>query len=151
MRTRREARKGVTLVECAVIYPLAFLLAVGLVVGGMGMFRYQQMASLARETARYASVHGTLYARDAGTTAPTPQDIYNAVIVPGAVGLDLNRLSYSITYNTSNNPYHTTIVNGDIVATTNTVQVTLTYQWLPEALLGKTFSLSSTSQMIMTY
>jgi len=28
-------------------------------IGGMGIFRYQELATLAREGARYAVVHGT--------------------------------------------------------------------------------------------
>jgi Flp pilus assembly protein TadG len=150
VRLVRQVRRGATLVESAFIYPVTFLLLVGLVVGSLGMFRYQQMASLSREAARYASVHGQQYARDSGNSAPTPQDIYNTVVAPAAVGIDLNQLSYSITYNTSNDPYRVKIVNGDIVPVTNTVRVTLTYQWLPEAFLGGV-TLSSTSEMPMSY
>jgi len=50
-------RRGAPLVECAFIIPLTFLLVAGLVVCAMGVFRYQQMAHLAREAARYAAVH----------------------------------------------------------------------------------------------
>jgi len=76
MRIHRNGRRAATAVEASIIYPITFFLLLGLIVGGMGMFRYQQMASLARETARYASVHGTDYAKatadkftEAGTKA----------------------------------------------------------------------------------
>jgi Flp pilus assembly protein TadG len=138
------------MVEAAFIYPIAFLLLIGLIVGSVGMFRYQQMASLAREIARYASVHGTHYAQDAGVTAPAPADIYNTVVGNEAVALDLSQLTYSITYNTTNDPYHVNSVNGDIIPVTNTVRVTLTYYWVPEAYLGG-ISLTSTSEMPMSY
>ncbi len=40
----------------------------------MGIYRYQQVASLAREGARYASVHGSQYAADTGNAAATASD-----------------------------------------------------------------------------
>jgi Flp pilus assembly protein TadG len=152
MRWRRKQRAGATLVECALVYPVTFLLLLGLMVGGVGMFRYQQVASLARRAARYASVHGSQYARDTGNPAATPADIYNNAIAPYAVALDLSKLQQppSVSYNTSNQPYHTNVVNGNIVATTNTVTVTITYQWLPEVYLGG-ITLTSTSVMPMSY
>jgi Flp pilus assembly protein TadG len=138
------------MVESAIIYPLTLLLILGLVVGAAGIFRYQQMAHLAREGARYAIVHGTQWAKDTGNTAAAPADIYNNAILPNAVGLDTTQLSYTVTWNTSNAPYNTTIVNGQIVATGNTVSVTVSYQWIPEAFLGG-LTLGSTSVMPMAY
>jgi Flp pilus assembly protein TadG len=137
-------------VECAIIYPLTFLLILGLVVGAAGIFRYQQMAYLAREGARYAIVHGTQWAKDTGNTAAAPADIYNNAILPNAVGLDTTQLQYSVTWNTSNAPYSTSIVNNQIVATGNTVSVTVSYQWIPEAFLGG-LTIRSTSVMPMAY
>ena len=58
MRRAPQRRSGATLVECAFVYPTVFLLFVGLLVGAAGIFRYSQLASLTREAARYASVHG---------------------------------------------------------------------------------------------
>src|SRR5262249_36897981 len=121
-----------------------------LLIGAAGIFRYQEMAHLAREAARYASTHGTQWAKDTGNTPASPKDIYNNVIAPGAVSLDPSQLTYSVSYNTSNSPTHTNVVNGDVVATTNTVAVTLTYQWLPEAFLGGV-TLTSTAVMPMSY
>jgi Flp pilus assembly protein TadG len=137
-------------VECAVICPAVFLFVIGLVVGAIGIFRYQEMAALARRAARYASVHGAQYAKDTGNAAATPQDIYNNAIAPNAVALDLKQLSYAVSYNTNNHPYHTGVINGTVVATQNTVTVTLNYQWVPEAFLGG-ITLSSTSVMPMLY
>ncbi len=151
MRLQNSQRKAATVVEAAVVYPVTFLLILGLIVGGLGIFRYQEMSSLARETARYAIVHGTRYAKDANVTAPTPTDLYNTVILPKAIALDPNSLSYTITYNTSNDPYHTvTDSNGNILPVYNTVQVTVTYNWIPEFFLGG-ITLTSTSCMQMSY
>ena len=151
MRRAPQRRSGATVVECAVVYPAVFLVILCLLVGAAGVFRYSQLASLTREAARYASVHGGQYAREMKVTAPTPADIYNNVILPMAEGLDTSQLNYSITYNTSNWPFHTTLdANNNVIPIQNTVTVTLTYQWLPEAFLGG-ITLSSTSVMPMSY
>jgi Flp pilus assembly protein TadG len=150
MRLNQSARKGTTTVECAVVYPLVLLFTLGLVIAAAGVYRYQQLATLARRAARYAVVHGGQYAKETGNPAPTPADIYNNVIAPNTFGLDPSQLSYSITYNVSNYPYQTTNVNGTVVATTNTVTVTLNYNWIPEGFLGG-MTLTSTSVMPMSY
>ena len=151
MRRAPQRRSGATVVECAFVYPVFLLLVLGLLVGAAGIFRYSQLASLTREAARYASVHGAQYAKEMKVTAPTPADIYNNVVLPMAVGVDTSQLKYSITYDTSNSPFHTTLdSNNNVIPIQNNVTVTLTYQWLPEALLGGV-TLSSTSVMPMSY
>lgn len=151
MRRAPQRRSGATVVECAFVYPVLFLLILALLVGGAGIFRYSQLASLAREGARYASVHGTQYAQEMNVTAPTPDQIFNNVIVPMAVAFDTTQMGYSITYNTSNSPYYTILdSNNNVVPVQNTVTVTLTYNWLPEMFLGG-ITLSSTSVMPMSY
>jgi Flp pilus assembly protein TadG len=150
MRLCRPYRGASTLVEFALVAPLAFLLLIGLAVGALGAFRYQQVARLARDASRWASVHGTNYAQDTGNSAATAQTVYNQAIVPDAVGLNLSNLSYSVTWNTSNSPSHTVTVSGQPTAVANTVTVTVTYQWIPEAYLGGV-NLSSTSVSVMSY
>ena len=151
MRRAPQRRSGATVVECAVVYPAVFLLLIGMLVGAAGIFRYSQLASLAREAARYASVHGAQYAKEMKVTAPAPADIYNNVVLPMAVGFDTTQLNYSITYNTTNAVYHTVLdVNNNVTPIQNTVTVTLTYQWVPEAYLGS-ITMSSTSVMPMCY
>jgi Flp pilus assembly protein TadG len=151
MRRAPQRRSGATVVECAFIYPVLFLLVLGLLVGAVGIFRYSQLASLTREAARYASVHGAQYAKEMKTTAPTPADIYNSAVLPMATSFDTSQLNYSITYNTSNSPFHTILdADNNVIPIQNTVTVKLTYQWLPEAYLGGV-TLSSTSVMPMSY
>jgi hypothetical protein len=60
------------ILESAIVYPALFILFLGLVVGGLAIFRYQEMASLARMGARYASTHGGNYRKDAGEPIGTP-------------------------------------------------------------------------------
>ena len=151
MRQARQRRPGATVVECALVYPVFLLLVLGLLVGAAGIFRYSQLASLTREAARYASVHGGQYAQEMKVAAPTPADIYNNVVLPMAVGFDTSQLNYSITYDTSNYPTHTILdADNNVIPIQNTVTVTLTYQWVPEAFLGG-ITLTSTSVMPMSY
>jgi Flp pilus assembly protein TadG len=151
MRLAQKRRSGTTLVECAFVYPAVFLLIVGLLVGAAGIFRYSQLASLSREAARYASVHGAQYAKELKVTAPAPADIYNTAVLPMAAGFDTSKLGYSITYSTGNAPIHTILdANNNVTPIQNTVTVTLTYQWVPEAYLPG-ITLTSTSVMPMAY
>ncbi len=72
-----------------------------------------------------------------GNTAPTAQEIYDQVIRPRATGLDLNQLTYQITWTPDNQQG-------------STVTVRLTYHWLPEAFLGG-MDLTGTSTMTISY
>jgi Flp pilus assembly protein TadG len=149
--TRRFAhrRRGSVATESVVVVPVLLSLIVSTVVGGYGVFRYQQIALLAREGARYASVHGGQYQLETGNPAATPQDVYNNAILPYAVNLDLCHLSYTVTWNTNNMPY---TVNSDYEKpTNNTVTVTVNYQWFPEVYLVGPIVLSSTSTVPMSY
>ena len=116
----------------------------------LAVYTYNYVSYGAREGSRYAAVHGTDYAKDTGNPAATPQTIYDNAIQPYAVAFNLNQLNYSVTWNASNQPYQTTIVNNNPVANRNTVTVTLTYQWIPEAFLGGV-TLHSTSVLPMSY
>ena len=62
VRFTRARRRGATMVECAVVLPITFFLVFAIIVGGLGVFRYQQAATMARDGARYVCVHGSQYA-----------------------------------------------------------------------------------------
>ncbi len=148
-RCPREQRSAFIASESLVVLPTLFFLIIATVVGGYGVFRYQQIAMLAREGARWASVHGGQYQRDTGNAAATPSDVYNNAIAPYATSLDLSQLTYSVSWNSSNMPY---TVNGDYEKPTgNTVTVTINYNWLPEMYLVGPITLSSTSTVPMSY
>lgn len=133
----QTSRRGATVLECAIIFPVFFLLLIGLMVGGLGVFRYQELASLTREAARYASVRGQSYELHGNQKAITAKDVYDKVIVPSAVGLDMSKLKYSVTWNPDNRQG-------------SQVTVTLTYKWIPEAFLGG-ITLSSSATMTVSY
>ena len=94
-RQTRLPRRGASLVEFAVVGPVALLLLIGLVVMAMGVYRYQQVAALAREGSRYASVHGGMYAKETGNTAATQQDIHNNAVLAYAGGLDIRDRAFA--------------------------------------------------------
>lgn len=166
------------MVESAIVLPITFLLLLGPIIGGLGIFRYQEMAHLSRETGRFASVHGGQYAQDNATaisagTMPTVDKNYliNSIAKANAVSLDTTVLQVSVTItvstgagtyatydwdDTTNNgnrmPYSTYVDGqGNIVSVTNTVTVTLTYQWMPEWYLAGPITLTSTTVMPMCY
>jgi Flp pilus assembly protein TadG len=145
-------RLGTTTVEAAIVLPTVFLFIIGMCVIGLGIYRYQQVASLAREGARYASVHGTQYAFNTGNSAATATDIYNNAIQPMAIGLNTGSLSYSVTWNTSNSPtsYSSTSTPPG-APVNNSVSVTVTYSWTPELYVAGPINLTSTSVMPMSY
>jgi Flp pilus assembly protein TadG len=144
-----RCRRGFAATESVVVLPSLIFLILATVVGGYGIFRYQQIAMLAREGARYASVHGGQYQQETGNAAATPTDVYNNAILPYATSLDLTQLTYSVTWNTSNMPY--TVSNDYENPTSNTVTVTVRYNWFPEVYLVGPITLSSTSTMPMSY
>src|SRR5207302_11000327 len=55
-RCAGRGRPGATLIESAVVLALTFLLLFAILIGALGVFQRQQVAALAREGARYASV-----------------------------------------------------------------------------------------------
>lgn len=129
-----RSRRGVSAVEGAVVYPVAILLLMGMILMGMGIFRYEQVQSLAREGARYASVHGPAYSGATGNPIATASDVqtYLATMAVGLNGLTCTGVNYSA----SSLPC--------------TVTVTLSYTWNPGGFLSSmTWTVSST--MAVTY
>jgi Flp pilus assembly protein TadG len=170
--TRTTPRVGGSTVEFALVAPTLFFLILAAVIGGMGVFRYQEVAAMARETARFASTHGGNYAKDNNQaiikgTLPnvTKSYLINSIAMPQAISMDKSKASVSVKFNTSsgsydwddtaNNgnrwPYVPVVVNGTTYSETNTVSVTVNYTWIPEGYLIGPITLSSTSVMPMSY
>jgi Flp pilus assembly protein TadG len=138
------------MVEFAIVSPVVLLLMFGLLIGGLGVSRYEQLAYLSREASRYASVHGAQYSAETGHAAATSTMIYDSVIAPRAVGLNLGRLTYSVTWNTNNSQFHTVVVGGVNKKVANTVTVALTYVWIPEGYLSQK-TMRSTAVSVMSF
>ena len=139
-----RSRRGATLVELAIVLPVTFFLILALVVGVLGVFRYQEVASLTRAAGRYASTHGAQYRKDAGlangTAADWQADINANAVQPALVLLDPNLLTLQTSWpDVSNQP------GKPDNWPKSTVTVTITYQWVPELYLVGPYYLSSTS------
>lgn len=83
---RPRARRGVALVEAAILYPVFLLLLLGILVMTLGMFRYGQLSSLTWEAARWASVrgldhqnHGPDYTREQTLLPPSKAEIVERI------------------------------------------------------------------------
>ena len=169
MRPRRASdrrRRGSHMVEAAVVMPSLLILIIGMCIIGLGVYRYQQVASLAREGARYASVHGSQYVAVTGNSAMTAANIYTNAILPMAVGLNSSNLTYSIqlgtfasgswvwtswdsssrtptSFNTRSTPPGEPIYNS--------VRVRVSYRWMPEMYIAGPINLTSKSEMPMSF
>jgi Flp pilus assembly protein TadG len=145
----RCGRDATTAVECAFILPITFVLLFGLVIGAMGVFRYEEVAALARQATRYASTHGHQYRKDAGlpvgTSADWQSDVYNNAISPNRVSLDPSLLSYQVSWpDVINQPGKPDNWPG------SQVTVTVSYKWVPELYLVGPLKLTSTSSTPIT-
>ncbi len=141
--TRR--RHGTLLVECAVVLPIFLTVVMVIILGCLGAYYSEQVAELAREASRYAAVHGGKYAKDTGNPAATSQTLLNNIVTPGGIGMNPGSFGCTLAWNTDNFPYH--VVGNIGTKVTNTVTVTVTYQWLSgyQFFGGITFSSTSVS------
>jgi Flp pilus assembly protein TadG len=159
----RGRRRGATLVEFALVLPVLLLLLLGTIIGALGVFRYQQVASMAREAARYAVVHGGQYSQEQTKALTTAQNIFDNVIKGRAVGFDLsdvgvgndfnnpptNKFILVVQYDNPNEmPVYPITNNG--TGQINRVKVLIKYNWQPEAYWG-IIPLQSTSETLMAY
>ncbi len=158
LRRPRRVRRGAVAVEAAIVYPVLFLLLFGIIAGGMGVFRYQLVAGMAREAGRYTSVRGSGWQRDTNQSSPTQQQIAQDVVLPLAVSMDpaqvivrvelVNGVSGAVTgWDVSNKATFSLNAAGDPVA--NRVRVTVTYRWNPEFFFGGPIDLQSVSDTPM--
>ena len=163
-RTPNPPRRGmVEVLETAIVLPVVIMLILGTCSTAMGVYYYQLVATLAREGARYASVHGSQYVPQYGPPIQA-SDIYLNAIKPMAVGLNLSNLTYQVQWGTavSGSWVWTSWVSSSTSLTTsppgpsppglyNGVQVTVTYKWTPDLYITGPLNLTSTSVMPMSF
>jgi Flp pilus assembly protein TadG len=157
--TRNPGRPGAVAVETAVVLPVFLFILLAIIVGGMGVFRYQQVACLAREAARRASVCGADYQKQTNQSSPTQEQICQQAVLPLAAGMDPASLNVTVQWvNQGNNtvqgwdsaPKDVKSINALGEYVTNAVRVTVTYTWTPGLLLGP-ITLTSVSQVPMSF
>ena len=135
MRTGKRQRRGVVLVEAGIVYSVALMLILGAIVVGLGIFRYNQVAWLAREGARWAAVRGALYQSENTQSAPTAASVMANAVTPRSVAMKSSNLTATLTWNTTTTP--------------PSVTFRLDYQWVPETLLPAMTFTSTSSQVVM--
>ncbi len=159
-------RRGAAVLEFAMVAPVVLFFVFALLIGGLTVFRYQEVAHLARVGARYASTHGGRYQLDgiaAQTGVPSiagSEDLRN-YLASQTVLLDAAKMQVQVSWTAPaactprNLP---TYINTDSSLVPpaqsvirNYVLVTVTYQWLPEALMAGPMTVTSTSKMPMSY
>src|SRR5579872_6328777 len=105
LRSSNQGRRGAYAVEFAIVSQILFLFIFAHIMGGLAVFDYIQTVNLAREGARWASVHGGQYNMDVNAgkspyTAPsTPlaltssTDVYTNAIQPKIISLDQTKVN----------------------------------------------------------
>ncbi len=161
MRIRTSApRHGVTTVETAIVLFVWFMLLLGILMGGIMIFNYQEVAWLSREASRRASVRGNQYAQDTGKASPTEAELRQNVVLPLVAAMDPSQLTVEVFlvdgstgvatgWDTSDKAVYMVLSDGSKVA--NRVRVTVSYVWSLTSLLGGPITLQSTSEVPMAY
>jgi Flp pilus assembly protein TadG len=138
MRIHRHTprRSGAAAVEAAIVLPVALLLIYGIMSGAVMVLVTDEVATVSREGARWASVRGYTYSRTTNRPAATAADIQNFCLAQG-VTLDPSKMTVNVYWTTSN-------MMG------NYVTVEVHYQWEGLAIFsGQEFV--SRSTMLVSY
>ena len=90
-------RRGVAALEFALIAPALFLLPVGIIDVGRMMWTASTLDHVAREGARYATVHG------AQSVQPTSVAEVQAFVVDRAIGVDPANMSVAVDWSPDSN------------------------------------------------
>ena len=153
-------RRGVVAIEGAVVYSAFLALVFMLVIGGAGVFRYQLVAALASEAARFGSVRGSAFADETQSASPTAQEIYDRAVAPLVIGMDRSKLTLRVEWiNTTTDevfdwdaapkrPYNQSTTG---VVETNRIRVTVLYRWFPECFLGGPLTMTAVTELPMAF
>lgn len=166
VRSLRRRRPGAVIIESAIVYPIFFLLTLGMVVMSMGVFRYQEVSLVAHEAARYASVRGGSRQDETSQAPPTEAQIrtyitnFNIQATADAGNLTTTVMfnkanGTSVAWDSSNKSVYGYTTTTSTVLKQNTVSVTVSYAWTPEFWpfpgSAPAIPLSSTSTVAMQY
>lgn len=138
MRLKKSGarRSGAALVEAAIVIPVILILLYGLICGALMVLAVDEVETATREAARYASVRGSSYAFNSGTSAATPESIAQYAKDHG-VTLDRSKMTCNVTWDKTNRPG-------------NYVTVEVRYQW-PGLGPFPAREMVSRSTMLITY
>jgi Flp pilus assembly protein TadG len=147
-------RRGAMTVEAAFVIPVVILLVVGVIVGGVSVYRHQQAAFLAREAARWASVRAGQYVIEGSDPSPTRKQILDTAVLPAAVGIDLavewidNGTGTAHDWDAAAKDVWSVDADGAYV--TNAVRVTITVRAGPD-LFGDPLTVRSVVELPLTH
>lgn len=153
-------RRGALTVEAAFVHPVMLILIFMIIIGGMGVFRHQQVACQAREAARWAAVRGSDWHNETGEPLPTKSDILKKAVLPLAAGMDQKSLAIQVQWldevsgkavDWDKADKHPKSVTKDNQSVSNRVRVTVTYQWSPELFFVGSIKLQSRCEIAMSY
>lgn len=116
--SRSASRRGSALVEVAFVGPVALLLIIGIIVAGIGVYRFQQVSTLAREGVRWASMHGPKYEKQTYSPPITADDVFEKAIAP-MLGSSGSKSGFNVELEWGPN-------RGSVI-------VTVSYPWQPQA------------------
>jgi Flp pilus assembly protein TadG len=144
-RSASRQRAGALALETAIVLPVFLLLLIALLVGGMGVFHYQQASCLAQEAARWASVRGRDFQKDTNQSSPTEEQILQQAVLPLAASMDTSQIALQVqwidqgssttqSWDSSPKDVKSLTAQGDWVQ--DTVRATITYTWSPGLLIG---------------
>ncbi len=159
IRQNAQKRRAALAVETAVVLPVMLFLVLMLIVGGIGVFRNQQVACLAREGTRWTSVRGSLWQFETGQTSPTQQEILQHAVLPLAVGMDPSKITIQAEWidgqTGAATPWDSSRKSPLSVAKSNQgvtdrIRITVRYEWSPGVLWPGTINMSSVSEVPMS-
>jgi Flp pilus assembly protein TadG len=142
---RRRAEAGQALIEFALAAAIFFMTILGLVSFGIAVFRYNLVADLAQEGARWASVRGS--GHDTLVSAASESDV-QTYVQGRALGLSVTVHVYTV--NSSKTCTATTVDPSALSEGTGfCVKVTNTFTLLTRYVPGGSMTLQSTAEMVM--
>jgi Flp pilus assembly protein TadG len=136
MFLKRE--RGIVVVESAMVLMTFFIITLGMIELGIGVWIYNSVAHAAREGARYAIVHGTGYCPGC-----TPDEIASSIktaTINSAIGLKLTTADITVT------PIPNYAVGSQV-----SVLVSYTYRPIGHVLPRASVALHSTSRMVISF
>ena len=135
VKTFQKRERGTVLVESVMVMMTFFIITIGMIELGLGVWAYNTVAHAAREGARYAIVHGDGYCAACDHASEIKTATKNA-----AIGLKLATSDITVT------PAASYAIGSNV-----TVTVTYTYRFFSRVLPSASVSLHSTSKMVISY
>ena len=135
VKTFQKRERGTVLVESVMVMMTFFIITIGMIELGLGVWAYNTVAHAAREGARYAIVHGDGYC----AACDHASEIKTATI-KAAIGLKLTEANVEVNS-----------LGGYAIGSQVTVTVTYTYGFFSRVLPRASVALHSTSTMVISY